>query len=232
MAESYDRPLARATLWRWVAQALWYPDDRFLDQLHDPADRAALRHAAAVADPGGGIAVAIEAVWRAAERSAAAGPRLAEEHTYLFARNVLVPPREDGYAVAPGLRRSAALAELAGLYAAFGLQTSSQRRDLPDHISIQLEFVAVLLAKEVYAAAQGWEEQASAARQARSLLLREHLAEWVPLFQQRLVAHYRLDYYPAVVALVTKLLDLELASLQTDAGPQVQPATAFQAAAQ
>ncbi len=232
MAEDYAGPLARGALWHWAAQAFWYPEDEFIRRLHDAADRAALRRAATVADPSGELAAALEAIWSAMERAASAGRELAEEHTYLFARNVLVPPREDSYAIAPGLRRSAELAELATLYAAFGLQISAERRDLPDHISMQLEFAAVLLAKEVYAAAQGWAEQSATARHARTLLLREHLAEWVPQFRQRLAAHHRIDFYPAVGALVGSLIELELASLAADAAPSAHSAMTLQEATQ
>jgi TorA maturation chaperone TorD len=108
-----------------------------------------------------------------------------------------------------GFERVQDMATVGSLYKAFGLQVAAARPELPDHVSAELEFVAVLLAKEAYARVQRWSAQAARSAQARRLFLREHLAPWFPRFAQRLAQHHRLDFYPAVAELVLGLLAVE-----------------------
>jgi TorA maturation chaperone TorD len=203
-----DALMARATLWRWIGRAFWYPDEVFLAEWRSPAARRELQ-AAARGTGSGTVARALADVLQAADEVAGAGPGLAEEHTYLFARQVKVPPHETRYAARPYGDRSQERSEVSGFYAAFGFQTSAGRPELPDHVSVEAEFTAVLLAKEVYAAAQGWQEQAEVARDARAAFVSEHLAAWLPAFAERLALHARLGFYPAVGRLAVALVALE-----------------------
>lgn len=200
--------LARALLWRWVGRAFWYPDRAFLDELAQPAARREVE-GWAEALGGDGLLRALAGVWAAADGLAAGRPSLAEEHTSLFARQVTVRPYESAYTVGPGADRGPTLAEVGGFYAAFGFQTSAERPELPDHVSVECEFVAALLAKEVYAETQGWAEQAELTRAARRKFVAEHPGQWLPAFAERLTQHGRLGFYPAVARLGLELLRVE-----------------------
>lgn len=197
--------LARGTLWAWLARAFWYPEPAFLAVLTDPAERARLDQAAREA----ALAAALGRLWQAVGTLEATSVTLAEEYTYLFERTVKCSPHEGSYPAAPGAERAQPLADLGSFYAAFGLQVSQQRRELPDHITMEQEFLGALLAKEAYALGQGWQEQAGICAQARLRFVSEHLGRWLARFSRRLSDEARLDFYPAAADVALALLALE-----------------------
>lgn len=79
------------------------------------------------------------------------------------------------------------LADLGAFYAAFGLEMTPDAAERQDHISIELEFMSVLAAKEAYALEhQLDDDQATLCSDAQKKFLREHLARWTPAFTRRL----------------------------------------------
>jgi putative dimethyl sulfoxide reductase chaperone len=79
------------------------------------------------------------------------------------------------------------LADLGAFYSAFGLELSGEASERLDHICCELEFMAVLAAKEAYALEQQAEdEQLALCRDAQKKFVREHLGRWVPAFTRRL----------------------------------------------
>lgn len=202
--------LAQARLWRWLAQAFWYPEGGFLAKLSDPSVRAELEAASMASSNPPAVAAALARLWEAVTALATSELGLAEEHTYLFARQVQASPHATCYVPGSAGDRAAAIAELGSLYAAFGLRVAGARPGVPDHVSAECEFVAVLLAKEAYAMAQGWVDQACVTRLAREKFVTEHLALWLPAFAERLTRHHRLAFYPALAAVALALLEAEL----------------------
>ena len=203
MAEA-EALLARASLWQWAARAFWYPEGAYLADLRDRTIWRELADLAALVDAV--VATALARFRRAARLRPGAGPDLPEEHTFLFARQVPVSPHGTAYAPALGADRAQELAKIGSFYAAFGFQVSDARRELPDHVCLELEFVAALLIKEAYALTQGWAERAALTRAARGRFLEEHLGRWLPLFAGRLEQHARLAFYPGAAELALALL--------------------------
>ncbi len=79
------------------------------------------------------------------------------------------------------------LADLGAFYAAFGLEMTPDAAERQDHISIELEFMSVLAAKEAYALEhQLDDDQDVLCRDAQKKFLREHLARWTLAFTRRL----------------------------------------------
>jgi TorA maturation chaperone TorD len=77
------------------------------------------------------------------------------------------------------------LADVGAFYAAFGLEIGQDAAERQDHISIELELMSVLAAKEAYAI-QFDDAQLSLVRDAQKKFLREHLGRWTPAFTRRL----------------------------------------------
>ena len=79
------------------------------------------------------------------------------------------------------------LADLGAFYAAFGLEIGEDAGERQDHISIELEFMSVLAAKEAYALEHQFDDgQVTLVRDAQKKFLREHLGRWTPAFTRRL----------------------------------------------
>jgi DMSO reductase family type II enzyme chaperone len=81
------------------------------------------------------------------------------------------------------------LADLAAFYRAFGLEVGDDAGERHDHLSIELEFLSVLAAKEAYALEHQFDDdQLAVCRDAQKQFLREHLGRWSPAFARRLAA--------------------------------------------
>lgn len=81
------------------------------------------------------------------------------------------------------------LADLAAFYRAFGLEVADDAGERHDHLSLELEFICVLAAKEAYAIEYQLDaEELALCRDAQRKFLREHLGRWIPAFTRRLVA--------------------------------------------
>jgi DMSO reductase family type II enzyme chaperone len=79
------------------------------------------------------------------------------------------------------------LADLGAFYAAFGLEIGQDAAERQDHISIELEFMSVLAAKEAYALEHQFDDaQLLLVRDAQKKFLCEHLGRWTPAFTRRL----------------------------------------------
>ncbi|MCC7106949.1 MAG: molecular chaperone TorD family protein [Chloroflexi bacterium] len=203
-----DELLARAMLWRLAARAFWYPDSELVATLNDQGQRDTAEQWGSAIDDDGQVSTDLRQLWAAIDATRADGPALPEEYLYLFARHVRVPIHETSYR--PALAdRSVVLAELGGFYAAFGFQTSASQPEAPDHASAESEFMATLLAKEAYARANDWAEQARVTQEARAKLVKEHLRVWLPGLTTALARHARIPFYPAAAALGTALLAAE-----------------------
>jgi DMSO reductase family type II enzyme chaperone len=134
----------------------------------------------------------------------------AEEYTYLFQRQASTSPYESTHSPA-GMEQS--LADIAGFYRAFGVQMSPDAHERVDHIGSELEFMAVLCAKESHALRNGMIEQAKICRDARSAFLSDHLGEWALAFAARVQEKARLPLYPALTGMLATLLALEAEDL-------------------
>jgi len=145
--------VADAATWRLLAKLFERPRPGWLEEIGDLA--------AEVDDPG--LRGAVEAARGAAEE----GFYLA-----LLGPGGAVSPREvahRGPMVQPGLL----LARLNALYGAFAYHPETE--EVPDHLAVEVGFMAFLRLKEAYARARGEEEQAAQAATAADHLLEEHL---------------------------------------------------------
>jgi DMSO reductase family type II enzyme chaperone len=79
------------------------------------------------------------------------------------------------------------LADLAAFYRAFGLEVADDAAERPDHIGMELEFMAVLAAKEAHALEHQLDDSnLHLLHDTQKTFLREHLSRWGLAFSRRL----------------------------------------------
>lgn len=88
--------------------------------------------------------------------------------------------------------RAQQMADIAGFYNAFGLRPSDARPDRPDHVTLELEFVAFLHRKARHALETGAPAvHVQTCHTALRSFIRDHVAWWVPTFARTLELRIR-----------------------------------------
>ncbi|MBM3881753.1 MAG: hypothetical protein FJ387_18850 [Verrucomicrobia bacterium] len=185
--------LARAFLYRFLAQAFAHPTRAAWDWLACTDTRQALRAAVQDLDLASTAPPALRAV---AERllGQLTGEGFASFHTaYLAAFGHAARGRcplneiEYGDLKADGLFQPHRLADLAAFYRAFGLEVAGDAGERHDHLGLELEFMCVLAAQEAYALEHRLGTEALTVNaDAQRAFLRDHLGRWTPAFTRRL----------------------------------------------
>lgn len=124
---------------------------------------------------------------------------LAKDYARLFDSAVsLHETTYDGRSMAA---RAVALADIEGLYQAFGFR--HDEAELSDHIAAELSFLSLLLRKESYALANDLTAQADLAGHTASVFLKQHLGRWVDVLEQQIrTVDTETPYYDLLVLLV------------------------------
>lgn len=116
--------------------------------------------------------------------------RVGEQYVSLFMAGVAgvpCPPYESSYRDADVAPTGWVLAELDGEYARAGLELAADATEPPDHVSLQLEFMALLSGRE----AGAWGSESSAGKPGTGVrrfqrqqheFLQRHLCSWFPAF--------------------------------------------------
>ncbi|HEY7311483.1 MAG TPA: molecular chaperone TorD family protein [Gemmataceae bacterium] len=121
------------------------------------------------------------------------------------------PPYETEYcSSAEAFFRAQQLADIAGFYRAFGIQTTHASPERPDHLALELEFMAFLLRKERLACTA---EQTCVCADAQRSFLRDHLAWWVPSFAAGLRRKAERGFYATVAQVLAAFMPAERARL-------------------
>lgn len=112
--------------------------------------------------------------------------RLTADYVRLFTETGPVSLHETAYESGSMATRAVALADISGLYEAFGFYHGDS--ELPDHLGAELAFSNLLLLKERYARNSNLKAQACFAAQTIAVFLQQHLGRWVNAFEQRIAA--------------------------------------------
>ncbi|MFQ6675442.1 MAG: molecular chaperone [Fidelibacterota bacterium] len=104
--------------------------------------------------------------------------------------------------------RTQRLADLEGFYRAFGL--ALDRKERADHISVETEFLAHLLAKEVFARDNHLGDDAiEVCRKAHRDFWTDHFGGWTPVFLENVAALSAGDFYPKASRFTSRFLHME-----------------------
>jgi len=210
MNEVNSSLIARSAVYRILSLGFAYPEREILDFLRERLAgklKESLRFLPESYREG--LAPAMESL----ERARVFADELEGEYERLFRAELLSTPYETEYDPMASVRKGQELADILGFYRAFGLGPSKRRKELPDHIAVELEFMSLLLQKEAYARLNGWSEKVEVSIDAQRKFLRDHLAIWVFNFCDRVEQNSRLELYRSLGGLLRKFTELELKEL-------------------
>jgi DMSO reductase family type II enzyme chaperone len=138
------------------------------------------------------------------------------EYVRLFDVGVPRPPCPLFGGLYLGSRR-AAMEEVTRFYNHFGLSLGGESRELPDHITTELEFMHFLTFQEV-SALQAEKDRGPYLRAQRDFLQR-HLARWVPHVRARAEKQRAAAFFLGLVGLTEAFLLADLAYVASLVGP-------------
>ncbi len=138
----------------------------------------------------------------------------ADEHVFLFGRQVRCSPYESAYSgLSPFGDKTARLADVAGFYQAFGFGPAAAQPDMEDHVGAQLEFLSALALKEAYALSEGDAEAAEITRRAEVAFLTDHLGRWAEAFAGEVEEATPLPFHTAAASLLAAWIRAEIEAL-------------------
>lgn len=123
------------------------------------------------------------------------------------------PGYETGYRGDGVFQQSAIMADIAGFYRAHGLRSGGSERERPDHITVELEFMAFVARKEALALTESSWDNAAICRDTAALFLRDHLGCWASAFGLRASRVSTSPWYRALGEMLAAWVEWELASL-------------------
>jgi TorA maturation chaperone TorD len=227
LSETGAVDLARECLYRFLAAALSDPLRERFDLVRDPEDQRLAREATDLLRAEASAPAVVLGFGELPADELTLEPLLHEllqpvaelgaEYDRVFGLVLAreCPPYETEYhPSAETFFRSQELADIAGFYRAFGLEIAQATPERPDHLALELEFVAFLFLKKRQALAMAGpcpdaDEHASVCDEAQRSFFRDHLAWWVPSFTTGLRRKAGGGFYAALGKVLAALLPLE-----------------------
>jgi putative dimethyl sulfoxide reductase chaperone len=132
---------------------------------------------------------------------------LQREHARLFVGpfSLSAPPYESFYRDRGRIMGDSTMAVLR-CYHESGFDISDECRDVADHVSLELDFLAKLSELELAALERGDHAAAEEIRRKHDRFLTEHLLCWLPSFIEAVAEGAELPYYPAVCMLLNEYI--------------------------
>lgn len=140
---------------------------------------------------------------------------LEAEHTRLFAHIAATkcPPYETEYGWDNIFQKTEAMADIAGFYRAYGLETANANAERVDFLGTELEFMSYLTANEAYARQHRREEHLKTCVDTQQKFVRDHLGRWVHVFAKILGNSTKNEFYLCLANLVEKFVESEIGYL-------------------
>ena len=95
-----------------------------------------------------------------------------------------------------------------------GLDYTSEYKGLPDHISVELEFMQQVTLREE----QAWREEDKDAALYRLRIekkfIEEHLIRWIPIFCEKVISEAELPFYREMAALTRNFMEFEKGEIE------------------
>ncbi len=197
--------VARSLAYSVFARMFAYPDGEQNEVIRSGALAALLREALVALDP----AVEEEGNWDAL-RDAGGEDDLPVEFTRLFDVGTGAPPCPLHGGLYIGDRMKT-MEEAVRFYNYFGLTLSESPRELPDHLTTQLEFLHFLAFREAQALEAGTDP--GSWRRAERDFVARHPGRWVPDLRKRLEKQEPMPFFRELVARLASFLEAEASHL-------------------
>lgn len=201
---------ARSRAYRLFAEALDYPDESLIETIRTGELVGALQEALGALDP----KLLDEIDWGAL-RDGGQGDDLSVEYTRLFDVGVSGPPCPL-YGGLYGGARMKTMEEAVRFYNHFGLTLTDKPRELPDHLTTELEFLHYLSFREAEALQRG--EDAGPFLRAQRDFIDRHPGRWVPKLDERLEQQHPMPFFRELVRGLVRFLEHTRSSLLERAG--------------
>ncbi len=191
-----DTAIRRAQVYAFLAGAVLYPLENWCEDVaHLPAILAEL-----------GLQVPAPAI----PTSDLAALQAAHRRSFGLAGSLCY---ETEYGLPHEFRQSQELADISGFYRAFGFRLGGARRERPDHLAVELEFMYALALKQAYALHGGAAAQAQICVDAQMRFLQDHLGRWLELFERSLITNGGVEPYLSLVHFLTAFVLADAAAL-------------------
>ncbi len=216
-----DLALCRSFLYGALSLGFLAPTERTRQRLGASDAAAALGAAAGLIDHSRGTSLEARARALALLPGEDTLESLGDRHLALFGHTARgpVPPYETEYGDDTLFQKPQEMADIAGFLRAFGLVVSPDRHERLDHVSCELEFLALLARKEAHAVETGDDAMAAETRKAARLFLKDHLARFLPSFARRLLRADEAGFYGRLARLGLEFVADECLRLGASAGP-------------
>lgn len=203
---------ARSRAYELFALLFDYPDQAFGEAIRtgELADR--IRETLRDLDP----SLLEGCDWEALGDAGEAEDDLAVEYTRLFDVGASGPPCPLCGGLYGGARMKT-MEEAVRFYNHFGLTLSDSPREMPDHITTELEFLHFLAFREAQSLQNG--EDPGPFRRAQRDFAARHPGRWIPKLRQRLEAQDPMPFFRELVSQLDRFLDLDQKRLTGLVGP-------------
>lgn len=203
--ERLEKALARSCVYRFLSALFTYPDDVVWSIVQGRSTLETAQSIELLQWNVGGFRELQETIQEMTQEG------LASEHTSIFGLTAAgdIPPYEGRYCARHLFQETQCLADIAGFYLAFGLESAEACRERPDHIAVELEFMHALAVKEAYALNMEWGEQTDLCREAQAQFLGDHLGRWAPTFLRHLKRHTEYRFFEQVAEVTASCLELD-----------------------
>lgn len=146
---------------------------------------------------------------------------LEDDYSSLFGHAVRgsCPPYELEYGPGEIVQRAPDLADIAGFYAAFGLEMSPDS-ERPDHVTAECEFMAWLCFKEAEAHRTENSAHVEQCQHAQRAFLKDHVSRWLPAFARRIAEQRPQGFYARLAGFASVLVEMDCRCFGLPPGPE------------
>jgi len=90
-----------------------------------------------------------------------------------------------------------------------GLEFKSDYKGLPDHISVELEFMQLAAKREMQALEEKDNDGLLYCLKMEKMFIEEHLVEWVPIFCDKIISEAELSFYREIAKVTKNFMEFE-----------------------